>query len=333
MSLKSEKEMTDQNNQWSIGIDLGGTKIYGARVDISGQILAKKKIPTDVASGPQGIVAQINELVKELCVDVDEEPVGVGVGVAGLVSEIGGFIYFAPNLRWDDVPFEDLLEDQMSYDAFVLNDVRAATYGEWSVGAGRHFNDLVAVFIGTGIGGCVISDGKIVSGANNSFGELGHLTLDIDGPPCHCNNYGCFEALASGWAIAREAKIAVAKSPDEASNLLTAVDGQIDQITTKLVVAMANAGDQFCKSLIDQVEEAIIAALTGIVNGFNPAKLILGGGVIEGISDRIPNIEKQVKLRALDIAGETVKITGCELRNEAGVIGAALYAMKKSNET
>lgn len=319
--------------KWSIGIDLGGTKINGARVDETGTIIESKKIKTNVKSGPKGIIYQINDLVDQLCEGKEDAPLGVGVGVAGLVSETGGFIYFAPNLQWDDVPFEDMLEENMPHDAFVLNDVRAAAYAEWQVGAGRHFNDIVCVFIGTGIGGCVISDGKLIAGANNSFGELGHMTLDIDGPPCHCNNTGCFEALASGWAIEREARTAAAANADLAHFLLSQVDGHLDQITGKMVIQAANQGDPFSLKIIERVQLAIVGGITSVVNGFNPAKIILGGGIMEGLQKRIPSIEDQVKERALDIAGETVKITGASLQNNAGVIGAALYAMKKFNET
>jgi glucokinase len=321
------------SKKWSIGIDLGGTKINGARVDETGKIIESRKVKTDVKGGPRGIIRQINELVEVLCKDQDESPLGVGVGVAGLVSETGGFIYFAPNLQWDDVPFEDMLEENMTHDAFVLNDVRAAAYAEWQVGAGRHFNDLVCVFIGTGIGGCVISDGRLLSGANNSFGELGHTTLDFDGPPCHCNNVGCFEALASGWAIEREARTGAAADAEGANLLLNQVDGHLNQITGKMVIQAANSGDPFSKEIIDRVEFAIAGGITSVVNGYNPAKIILGGGIMEGLASRIPSIEKQVKARALDIAGETVQITGASLHNEAGVIGAALYSMKKFNET
>lgn len=325
--------MQEKSKSWSIGIDLGGTKINGARVDESGSILESKKIKTNVHAGPKGIVDQINILVEELSSDQKESPMGVGVGVAGLVSETGGFIYFAPNLKWDDVPFEDMLEEKIDYDAFVLNDVRAAAYGEWQVGAGRHFKDIVCVFIGTGIGGCVISDGQLIAGANNSFGELGHTTLDIDGPPCHCNNTGCFEALASGWAIEREARTGAAADAEKADHLLNQVSGNLDQITGKMVIRAALQGDPFSKKIIDRVEHAIVGGLTSVVNGYNPAKIILGGGIMEGLSDRIPEIERKVKERALDIAGETVRISGAKLHNEAGVIGAALFAMKKYNET
>lgn len=325
--------MQEKKKNWAIGIDLGGTKINGARVDEAGVILESKKIKTEVHNGPKGIISQINELVDMLSSGQKDAPLGVGVGVAGLVSETGGFIYFAPNLKWNDVPFEDMLEENMDYDAFVLNDVRAAAYGEWQVGAGRHFKDIVCVFIGTGIGGCVISDGKLISGANNSFGELGHTTLDIDGPPCHCNNIGCFEALASGWAIEREARTGAAANAEKAAYLLEKVDGNLDLITAKMVVQAASDGDAFSQKIIDRVEYAIVGGLTSVVNGYNPAKIILGGGVMEGLSSRIPDIEKKVKARALDIAGETVRISGATLHNQAGVIGAALYAMKKHNET
>jgi glucokinase len=135
-------------------------------------------------------------------------PVG-GSGSAGQIDPEHGMVRFAPNLGWHNVPFQSDLAGALGLPVVVTNDVRAATWGEWLHGAGKGCNDLVCLFIGTGIGGGVVSGGKMLSGCSNTAGEVGHMIINLHGPPCSCGSRGCFEALAGGWAIARQAREAV----------------------------------------------------------------------------------------------------------------------------
>ena len=202
-----------KDSQWALGVDLGGTKVEVAQVDVTGHLLQRLRRPTDVKDGAKAVEAEIVDAVHELAEGVGAPPAGVGVGVAGQVEAGSGRVGFAPNLGWHNLPFQADLRRALGLPVVVTNDVRAATWGEWLHGAGQGCDDLVCLFVGTGIGGGVVSGGQMLSGSSNTAGELGHIVVDLHGPTYHCGNQGCLEALAGGWAIARLAREAVARKP------------------------------------------------------------------------------------------------------------------------
>jgi glucokinase len=204
----------------------------------------------------------------------------------------------------------------------------AATWGEWLYGAGRGCDDLVCLFVGTGIGGGVVSAGRMLSGSSNTAGELGHITVDLHGPPCHCGNRGCLEALAGGWAIARRAREAVAADPQAGAALKEMAHGREDAITAELVARAAHAGDQLAAEIVAATTEGLIAGAVSLVNAFNPGRLILGGGVLDGTPEMARRIERGLRTRALQAACQDLQVIPAKLRNHAGVIGAAAVALK-----
>ncbi len=215
----------------------------------------------------------------------------------------------------------------------VTNDVRAATWGEWIHGAGKGCDDLVCIFVGTGIGGGVVSGGKLLSGCSNTAAEIGHMTIDLNGPPCTCGHRGCLEALAGGWAIARRARQALSDHPSAAATLLRLAEGSPDAITAKTVAEASRAGDPLAKEIFDEVTRSLIAGAVSLVNALNPCRLILGGGVIEGVPELVERIAKGVSEGALPAAVEPLLVLPAKLRSDAGAIGAATLAMHtfKSN--
>ena len=196
--------------QWAIGIDLGGTKIEVALVDSSGLLRDRLRVPTESQQGYEAILKRITKTIHQLCSqNGDIVPVSIGIGVPGQISRSSGIVHDAPNLKWHEVKLEEDLSAMLHKHVRVCNDVKAATWGEWLYGAGKHCDDFVCIFIGTGIGGSIVSGGQMLVGCNNTAGEIGHITIDMNGPECHCGNKGCFEALAGGWAIQRDAQTAV----------------------------------------------------------------------------------------------------------------------------
>jgi glucokinase len=194
-------------NQWAIGIDLGGTKIEVALVNSSGLLHDRLRVDTDIQHRYKTILKQIAEAIHQLC-DKNEDtvPSAVGIGIPGQISRSSGIVHYAPNLNWHEVNLENDLSKMLGKHVRICNDVRAATWGEWLYGAGKSCDDIVCIFIGTGIGGGIVSNGRMLTGCNNTAGEIGHMTIDLHGPECHCGNKGCFEALAGGWAIERDAQ-------------------------------------------------------------------------------------------------------------------------------
>ena len=168
----------------------------------------------------------------------------------------------------------------------------------------------------------------MLSGCSNTAGELGHMTIDMNGPECHCGNRGCLEAHAGGWAIARRARQAIAAEPKAGTNLLQMAGGQPDQVTAKVVAQAARQGDALAQKLVDEVALALIAGATGLVNAFNPCRLILGGGVMEGMPELLDRIDQGVRQRALVAARDPLQVLPAQLHNDAGVVGAAALALR-----
>jgi len=255
-------------------------------------------------------------------------PLGIGVGIAGQIEKQAGRVLFAPNLNWREVPLRAYLEEALEMAAVVTNDVRAITWGEWLYGAGKGCDDVICLYVGTGIGGGVVSGGRVMAGRANSAGELGHIVIDINGPPCTCGNRGCLEALAGGWAIARQAQEIIARDPKAGSMLLALAGGAAEAVSAETVAQCAHRGDVLSLGLLDGVGRALTAGCVSLVNAFNPGRLILGGGVIEGVPEMIDRVRRGVMQDALASASASCEIMPSILGAAAGIVGAASLAMR-----
>lgn len=309
----------------AIGVDIGGTKVAVACVDRSGRILESRKFPTQ--REPQLLIETLVKTIKEM----SQSPSKVGVGLAGQIVEKTGVVTFAPNLGWRDLPFQTLLQEALKVPVVIMNDVRAATWGEWKHGAGSGLNDLVCLFIGTGIGGGVVTGGELMRGASNCAGELGHMTIQIKGPLCTCGNHGCLEALAGGWALAMHAQLAVQTETRQGERLLELCGGQVENISARTIVEASLQGDPLSQQIVERAIEALTASCVGIVNAFNPARLILGGGLGSALPQLVERIQEGVQRSSLTAAKESLTIVQSQLKNEAGMVGAASYALTQGS--
>lgn len=318
----------------TVGVDLGGTKVETAVVDGSGRVLASRRHATDPDSGYKAVIQAIIESVHGF---LGRYPVkGVGVGVAGQINTSTGTVRFAPNLKWIDVPLGPELTKGLGLPTVVVNDVQAAAWGEFRHGAGKGVTDMVALFVGTGIGGGIVEGGQLLKGDSGAAGELGHTTVVAGGRKCHCPNHGCLEAYAGGWAIADRAREAIAQDP-AAGRTLLALAGSEESITAAVVSQAyhgskrnngdgANDSDPLSVKIIEETGWYLSAGIVSIVNGLNPSILILGGGIVEGTPELLGIIEPQVRASALPVALEDLRISRAALGNNAGVIGAASIA-------
>jgi glucokinase len=306
----------------TIGVDLGGTKVAAAILDGEGNILSSHKYPTNSEKGSDSVVADLVGWINERLQKEKYNPKALGIGVAGQI-DVNGTVRSAPNLNWRDVPLKTRLEEKLGLPVIVTNDVRAATLGEWEYGSGKGVNDLVVLFVGTGIGGGVITNGRLLTGCTNTAGELGHITIIVDGRICHCPKRGCMEAYGGGWAIAERAQEAVRNDSSA---------GKAEQITAATVSKAYHNGDKLALNLVMETSHYIATGVSSIVNAFNPCLIVLGGGVIEGIPELIQMIEKQTKKEALKPAIEKLRFTKASLGGKAGVVGAAALARHKLNE-
>jgi len=310
---------------FTFGVDLGGTKIETVLVDATGFVLSRERHPTNPEKGAEGVIADIVSCVTGCVADAEHEGLALGIGVAGQVETSKGLVRYGPNLGWRDVPLREELEKELRIPVVVTNDVRAAMWGEWYHGAGKGVNDLVVLFVGTGIGGAVVSGGQVLEGCMGTVGELGHTTIIVDGRKCHCPNYGCLEAYAGGWAIAERAQEAVRTEP-QAGEILIKRAGSIENITAVHVSQACNDGNPLSRRLMNETGYYLGSGVVGIINAFNPCLLIMGGGIIEGFPEMIEVVEQIVCKYALEASVERFKVVKAALGGDAGGIGAAALA-------
>lgn len=313
----------------AFGVDLGGTKLIAGIVDNSGAVLKTEGCTTRVNEGYLSIKDDIVKAIQKLRQHTKLPVIGLGVGMAGQIDHKTGYVHFAPNLKWHEVPLQQDLIKELEMPVVVTNDVRAATWGEWIHGAGKGSEDLICLFVGTGIGGGVVSGGRMLTGFTNCAGEIGHMPISFDGPQCSCGNRGCFEAHASGWAIAKKAQKAVEADPQGLGHsILELASGNTESISAKIVFEASLKGDPLAKSIVDEMIKALIVGSVGIVNAFNPERLIIGGGVLKGYADLEERVEAGIRERALETATKSLKVLRSELKERAGMIGAATLAMQ-----
>lgn len=325
--------MKKKKNPITIGVDLGGTKVKLAIIDKDGGILFSRRYATNPQQGHEGVIADIaghvNYYLRHSTLTRGFRPSAIGVGVAGQVDSATGIVQFAPNLvEWEDVPLKKKLEKRIGLPVIVTNDVRAATYGEWFYGAGRDVGDLVGIFVGTGIGGGIVSGGHMLEGCSNTAGELGHITIVAGGRRCRCSNLGCLEAYAGGWAIAERAREAV-QDDIMAGRKIIKLAGGIENITAAAVSRAYKEKDPLAVQLIEETGKYLSAGMVGIVNVLNPRLIILGGGVVEHLNALIPMVKQGVKKHSLPAAVKLLKIVKAKLGDNAAAVGAA--ALTRNN--
>jgi glucokinase len=305
----------------ALGIDIGGTKVRAALVGEGGDVLQAAERPTRGAGQGAGrVIEGIARLARRCLTQSGTDggpesvaPVACGVGVAGQVEAGTGRVLSAPNLRWEGVPLGSRLEEALGLPVTVANDVRAATWGEWREGAGRGLDDLVVLFVGTGIGGGVVSGGRVLEGAGGEAGELGHTPLVFEGRPCRCGAQGCLEAYAGGWAVAERAAEAAREDREAGARLLRDAGGAPEKITARHVSEAAAEGDALATRLAAETARYLGRGLAGVANVFNPERIVLGGGVIEGQPELVEEAGEQARAQALGPHAEGLEVTPAHL--------------------
>jgi glucokinase len=301
-------------------------------VDEAGHIRRPHLHPTGAERPARAVIADITDCLQNCWKDEPANVVGVGIGVAGQV-EPDGTVAFAPNLRWHDVPLAREIAKVVSVPVRVLNDVRAITYAVWRHGEGKRTDDLVCIFIGTGVGGGIVADGAVRAGANGTAGEVGHTTVVAGGRKCHCPNRGCWEAYIGGWAIAERAREAAKADPTAGAALIALSGGSVDAIDAHRVDDAFREGDPLARGIVDETVRYLIDGLVTIVNAIDPEVIVLGGGVMGGLTPFFKEINAGVRARVLPTAAQGLRIVPAKLGEYTGVLGAATYAFESIRAT
>jgi glucokinase len=320
-------------SSYFIGVDLGGTNIRAARFTRQSHIPeAKTKRPTQGAGGPDVVCQRLEEAIRDVAPADLANVAGIGIAIPGPTDPYQGIVMKAPNLPgWINLPLKQMMEQRLGRPVLLGNDANLAALGEWKFGAGQNHNDVLYFTISTGIGGGVISGGHLLLGARGLAAEVGHTLLDPNGPQCGCGQYGHFEALASGTAIARTARTRLKAGQGAGSKVFELVGGQIDQVTSVLVGQAALAGDEFARSLITEAGGYIGQALASLVHAYNPSIVIFGGGV-SMLGDLLLE-PARVKLRQYamsDAYWDNCPLVLAALGDDAGLIGAGALVMEET---
>ncbi len=316
-----------------VGVDLGGTKVATILADRDAKIVSRVTRPTERERGPEAVLTAVADSVREAVAAGGarmDDVAGVGVGSPGPLDPRTGVVFFAPNLKWHDVPIVAFLEDALGVPVFLENDANLAGLGEARLGAGRGSRNMVYVTVGTGIGGGLILGGEIYGGSSFVAGEIGHMIIaDADeGPLCGCGNRGCLEALAAGPAIAGMARELIRHG--EETMIVDLVGGNIDLVTAETVGQAAMAGDAAAIAIVGKAAEYLGIGLSNIINILNPDKIVVGGGVARLGEILLEPVRETVKAHALAPAFNAVSIVAAELGTDAGAVGAACLAISRT---
>ena len=307
-----------------IGIDVGGTKIAAGLVNETGRVTRRKRVKTDTQRGYPAVRDQINLLVRALLSEAGAKPGSVkriGIACAGQIDRGTQKVLFSPNLNWRHVPLKHDIEMATGIPTSVENDVNAGTYGEWRFGFRGEGSNVVGIFIGTGIGGGLILNGRLFRGAHGVAGELGHITLNPYGYPCHCGNKGCFEAYCGGVYI--EHRVKERLSEGYRGKLWDIIEGRIPSLHAGHVEQAYLMGDDLCKEVWREVVEYLGSALQSIANLLNPELIIFGGGVVAGTKQLIDEARGVMARRAMQASISSLKIERARMGDDAALLGAA----------
>lgn len=307
-----------------IGIDLGGTQIRAVRIDHTGHVYAHERTDTAATLGPDGVIKQIELLINAVIGNVSRSEIsGIGVGTPGPLDPFTGVLYEAPNLPgWFNVPLKAILSERTDLPVSVGNDANVAALGEWRFGCGKGTKDFVYVTLSTGIGGGVIADGRLLLGRKGIAGEVGHMTLQSDGPLCGCGNIGCWEAVASGTALVRNTLTALRGSRRSLINDIAA-NGPISGWH---IAAAAEQGDETAQILMRREGELIGIGLVNLMHLYAPERIALGGGVTKSWSLLEPHVQRVIHERAMPPYRDT-PVQLAELGDRVGVLGAAALVL------
>lgn len=307
-----------------LGIDLGGTKIAAALVDRDRNILWEEKIPTEAASGVDGVVGRMVDLFQRA--SAHGKPVAIGLGIPGPLDLNKGMVIKAPNLGWQNVPITAMMEQATGVKVFLQNDANAAALGEQVFGAGKGISDLIYITVSTGIGGGFVVNNRLIQGRDGGAGEIGHIIVEEDGPLCGCGQHGCLETVASGTAIARMMGERLRNGAQSAA--LEMAGGDLSKVDTVIIGKVAQAGDPLAKDVISIAVHHLGVAVATMVTLFNPGMIIIGGGVAN-IGDLLfEPVKAAVNSRTFAAFAADLPIVPAALEGRAGVLGAAAVALQ-----
>jgi glucokinase len=315
-----------------VGVDLGGTSLLAVATSVKGKILGRKKRKTHAEEGASAVLKRIERTIRDAVHEAGckmSNVRAIGIGAPGPLNPKTGVIIHAPNLgpTWNNLPLTAHLRKAMGCPVYLGNDVNVGAVGEHALGAGKGHKNLVAIFVGTGIGGGLILNGRLYRGVRYTAGELGHMVLQADGPVCGCGKHGCAEALASRTAIERDIRAQIEAGQTSIVPALLEKAGQTT-MSSSIIEKALDADDPVVQSVMAEAERYMGLLVANIVNMLDPEVIVLGGGVVERLGERYlePVRETAERYYLNQEHKNKIHIVTTQLRGYAGVLGAATMA-------
>ena len=314
---------------YSIGVDLGTLHTTITIIDLLGRIEKRIEYPTNCQLEKDNILEKLKANIYNIIKNSGlkrKKIAGIGVAAPGLIDKKGTML-ITPNFGWRDTPLREILKKKFYIPVFVDNNVNAMALAESEFGKGQGVKNFVFINVGMGIGAGVVINGELFHGESNCTGEIGHTTVDYNGPKCSCGNNGCLEVMASGPAIAKRAIKAIKEG--EKSLISELVNYDLNQISAEIVATAANQEDKLGRSIMEETGEYLGTGVANIINLFNPELVIVGGGVARAGDVIFEPLKKAVQKRAFSVSAKVAKIIPVSLGKDCTVIGAAALVLKE----
>jgi glucokinase len=308
-----------------VGVDLGGTKILAGVFNAQMKCVGREKMTTKAERGPAAVIDRIARCVRDAVdeCDLDMKQIrGIGIGSPGSIDAENGKVIFAGNLGWSDVPLRKELEKRLDVPVYVENDCNICVLGVHKVEFDSKPKHMIGIFVGTGVGGGLILNGKLYTGNAGLAGELGHMVIDVNGPKCTCGNRGCFEALSSRTAIFRRIQDAVKRG--EKTILTEMLGDALEGLRSGDLRKAMKRGDKLVGTVLEDAAHYIGVAVGNFVNIFNPELVVIGGGVMEQLAESMmPMIVETAEEHAFTGTTKGLSIVASKLGDDAGITGGA----------
>ena len=308
--------------KYAIGVDLGGTNIKIGIVTDKGKIIKQTSIKTEAEGGPKKVISNIQKGIEEILVKNKIKIQGIGIGCPGVVSTKKGIVENAPNLPgWKNIKLGSILKNKFGYKVHLENDANAAAIGELIFGAGKKFKSFVMVTLGTGVGGGIVFNKKIFRGEFGAAGEIGHISIDVNGPKCNCGSTGCIEAYAGNSYLKEKIRIELNNYPD--SKVWKLIENDLTKVSPRTIQAAAEKNDAYSRFVIDRMGRQLGVALASLSNLLDISTFIIGGGVAGFGKPLFDSTRITITHRVLSSLRSRVLVIPAKLKNDAGIQGAS----------
>lgn len=320
----------NSDSKFCIGVGIGRSRTYAVMINLIGEVVCREIMETGNTAYPEVWINRLIETIEQLIQNsgiMENQILGMGIGMPGILDIKNGEVLFSPDFHWENVKLLEPVKKRFSMDITLENANRALAMGEYFFGAGIESKNFLVVNLGHGIGSAIVREGEFYRGSSGSSGEIGHIVLEKDGPQCNCGNKGCLEAIASGNAIARDAKIAILEGKKTMVKDLAGDD--INLVEAKTVFEAAKRGDKVAGGIVERAIQYIGIGLANYINLLDPDLIILSGGLTNADKIFFKRIQEVVRLRQMKFAGRQVKVVISRMGENGTAVGSASMVLKK----